>query len=71
MLPYLVDALEEVVRGIGPMAEAEARVLSLAVLTRILSQLHLCDPAAHLDELLEPVDEERCVAATTAVKGQV
>ena len=30
LLPYLVEALEEVVSGIGPMAEAEARVLSSA-----------------------------------------
>ena len=27
LLPFLVKALEEVVEGIGPMAEAEARVL--------------------------------------------
>ena len=57
--------------GIGPLAEAEARVLSSAVLTRVFSHLHLRDPAAHLDELLEPVDTERCTAAAEAVKGQV
>ena len=57
--------------GIGSMAEAEARVLSSAALTRVFSHLHLRDPATRLDELLEPVDEERCVAAAAAVKGQV
>ena len=57
--------------GAGPMAEAEARVLSSAALTRVFSHLYLHDPAACLDELLEPVDEERCVAAAAAVKGQV
>nr|XP_020165987.1 uncharacterized protein LOC109751511 [Aegilops tauschii subsp. strangulata] len=71
LLPYLVDALEEVVVGIGPMEEEEARVLSSAALTRVFSHLHLRDPAARLDELLEPVDDERCVAAAAAVKGQV
>ena len=71
MLPYLVDALEEIVRGIGPMAEEEARVLSPAVLTRVFSHLHLRDPAARLDDLLEPVDEERAAATAAVVKGQV
>nr|XP_020151005.1 uncharacterized protein LOC109736203 [Aegilops tauschii subsp. strangulata] len=71
LLPYLVVALEEVVSGIGPMAEAEARVLSSAALTRVFTHLHLRDPTAHLDELLEPIDEEHCAAAAAAVKGQV
>ena len=71
LLPYLVVALEEVVSGIGPMAEAEARVLSSAALMSVFSHLHLHDPAARLDELLEPVDEERCAVAAAAVKGQV
>ena len=71
LLPYLVDALEDVVSGIGPMAEGEARVLSSAALTRVFSHLHLRDPAARLDELLEPVDDERCATAAEAVKGQV
>ena len=71
LLPHLVKALEEVVEGIGPMAEAEARVLSSAALTRVFSHLHLRDPSARLDELLEPVAEERCAAAAAAVKGQV
>ena len=53
------------------MAEAEARVLSSAALTRVFSHLHLRDPTAHLDELLEPVDTEHCTAAAEAVKGQV
>ena len=67
----MVDALEEVVSGIGPMVEEEARVLSSAALTRVFSHLNLRDPAARLDELLEPVDDERCAAAAAAVKGQV
>ena len=70
LLPYLVEALEEVVSGIGPMAEEEARVLSSAALTRVFSHLHLRDPAARLDELLEPVDKERGAATVAAVKGQ-
>ena len=52
LLPYLVEALEEVMSGIGPMAEEEACVLSSAALMRIFSHLHLHDPAARLDELL-------------------
>ena len=71
LLPYLVEALEEVVRGIGPMAEAEARVLSSAALARVFSHLHLRDPTACLDELLEPVADEHCSAAAAPVKGQV
>nr|XP_020195786.1 uncharacterized protein LOC109781608 [Aegilops tauschii subsp. strangulata] len=51
LLPYLVEALEEVVSGLGPMAEEEARVLSSAALTRVFSHLHLCDPTARLDEM--------------------
>ena len=53
LLPLLVKVLEEVVDGAGPMAEAEARVLSSAALTRVFSHLHLRDPNACLDELLE------------------
>ena len=71
LLPHLVKALEEVVDGIGPMAEAEARVLSSAALTRVFSHLHLRDPSACLDELPEPVAEDQCEAAATAVQGQV
>ena len=71
LLPYLVEALEEVVSGIGPMAEEEARVLSSAALTHVFSRLYLRDPNACLDELLEPVADEHCAAATAAVKGQV
>ena len=69
--PFLVEALEEVVSGIGPMAEEEARVLSSAALTRFFSHLHLCDPNANLDELLEPVGGECYAATAKAVKGQV
>ena len=71
LLPLVVKALEEVVDGLGPMAEAEARVLSSAALTRVLSHLHLRDPNARLDELLEPVAEDHCEAAAAAVQGQV
>ena len=71
LLPLLVKALEEVVDGIGPMAEAEARVLSSAALTRVFSHLHLRDPSACLDELLEPVADDHCAAASAAVQGQV
>ena len=53
------------------MAEVEARVLSSAALTRVFSHLHLRDPDANLDELLEPVDSERFAAAAEAVKIQV
>ena len=56
-------------RSIGPMAEAEARVLSSAALTRVFAHLHLRDPAARPDELLEPVADEHCAAAAAAVKG--
>ena len=58
-------------RGIGPMAEAEARVLSSAALTRIFSRLHRRDPTTHLDELLEPVDAKHYAATAEAVKNQV
>ena len=71
LLPPLVKALEEVVDGIGPMAEAEARVLSSTALTRVFSHLHLRDPNACLDELLDPVAEDHCEAAAAAVQGQV
>ena len=71
LLPYLVAALEEVVRGIGPLAEEEARVLSSVMLTHVFSHLHLRDPEARLDEVLEPVDDEHCAPAPATVKGQV
>ena len=56
--------------GIGPMAEVEARILSSAVLTRILSHVHLRNLDANLDDLLEPVDAESSAAAAEAVKGR-
>ena len=71
LLPFLVKALEEVVEGIGPMAEAEARVLSSATLTRVFSHLHLRDPSACLDKLLEHVADDHRAAAAAAVQGQV
>ena len=67
LLPYLVEVLEEVVSDIGPMAEEEARVLSSAALTRVFSHFHLRDPAARLDELLEPVKDKHYEAAAAAV----
>ena len=70
LLPFLVEALEEVVTGIGPMAEVEARVLSSAALTRILGHVYLRNPDANLDDLLEPVDADRSAAAAEAVKGR-
>ena len=71
LLPLLVKALEEVVDGLGPMAEAEARVLSSAALTHVFSHVHLRDPNACLDELLEPVAEDQYEAAASAVQDQV
>ena len=56
---------------IGPLVEGEARTLSSAALTRVFSHLHLRDPDANLDELLEPVDDERYAVAAAAVSGQV
>ena len=53
------------------MVKAEAHVLSSAALTRVLSHLHLRDPDAHLDKLLEPVAEDLCKAAAATVQGQV
>ena len=70
LLPFLVEALEEVVTGIGPMAEVEARVLSSAALTRILSHVYLRNPDANLDDLLEPVDTAHSAATAEAVKGR-
>ena len=71
LLPLVVKALEEVVDGLGPMAEAEARVLSSAALTRVFSHLHLRDPNACLDELLENAAEDQCEVAVAAVQDQV
>ncbi len=56
--------------SVGPMAEAEDRVLSSAALTRILSHVYLCNPDANLDDLLEPVDARRSIAAAEAIKGR-
>ena len=71
LLPLLVQALEEVVDGVGPMAEAEAPVLSSVALTRVFRHLHLCDPSGCLDGLLEPVVEDQYEAAAAAMEGQV
>ena len=69
LLPLLVKALEEVVDGVGPMAEAEARILSSAALTRVFSHLYLRDPNTCLDELPEPVADDHSATAATAVQG--
>ena len=52
LLPFLVRALEDVALGLGPTAEAEARVLSSAALMRVLTHIYLCDPSVDLDGLL-------------------
>ena len=70
LVPFLVEALEEVVIGIGPMAKVEARVLSSATLTRILNHVYLRNPDTNLDALLEPVDAKRSANAAEAIKGQ-
>ena len=68
LLPFLVRALQDVTLGLGPTAEAEARVLSSAALTRVFTHIYLRDPGVDLDGLLEPVSGER--AAAEAVKGR-
>ena len=68
LLPFLVRALEDVALGLGPTAEAEARVLSSAALTWVLTHIHLRDPGFNLDSLLEPVSGKR--AAAEAMKGR-
>ena len=70
LLPFLVRALEDVVDGLGPTAEAEARVLSSAALTCVLSHVYLRDPNVDLDSLLEPASGELAAVATEAVKGR-
>ena len=72
LLPFLVRALEDVALGLGPTAEAEARVLSSAALTQVLTHIYLRDPSVDLDSLLEPVSGERAAAAAEAeaVKGR-
>ena len=70
LLPFLVRALEDVAIGLGPTAEAEARVLSSAALTRVFTHVYLRDPNVDLDSLLEPVSGELAAAAAEAVKGR-
>ena len=70
LLPFLVRALQDVALGLGPTAEAEARVLSSAALTQVLTHIYLRDPGVDLDSLLEPVSGERAAAAAEAVKGR-
>ena len=71
LLPFLVRALEDVTLGLGPTAEAEARVLSSAALTWILTHIYLRDPGVDLDSLLEPVSGEHAAATGEAMKGHV
>ena len=72
LLPFLVRALDDVALGLGPMAEAEARVLSSAALTRVFTHIYLRDPNVDLDSLLEPASGEHAAAAAAAeaVKGR-
>src|SRR4051812_29477792 len=70
LLPFLVDALENVADGLGPTVEAEARALSSAALTHVLSHVYLRDPNVDFDSLLKPVSGNRAVAAAEAVKGR-
>ena len=70
LLPFLVRPLEDVVDGLGPTAEAEARALSSAALTHVLSHVYLRDPNVDLDSLLEPVSGDLAAAAAEAVKGR-
>ena len=44
LLPFLVRALQDITLGLGPTAEAEARVLSSAALTRVFTHIYLRDP---------------------------
>ena len=70
LLPFMVRALEDVTLGLGPTAEAEARVLSSAALTRVLTHVYLRDPNVDLDSLLEPASGEHAAAAAEAMKGR-
>ncbi len=69
LLPFLVRALDDVALGLGPTAEAEARVLSSAALTRVFTHIYLRDPNVDLDSLLDPVSGEHAAAAAEAMKG--
>ena len=70
LLPFLIRALEDVTLGLGPTAEAEARVLSSTALMRVLTLVYLRDPNVDLDSLLEPASGELAAAAAEAVKGR-
>ena len=70
LLPFPIRSLEDVTLGLGPTAEAEARALSSAVLTRVLTHIYLHDPNVDLDSLLEPASGELAAAAVEAVKGR-
>ena len=70
LLPFLVDALEDIADGLGPTVEAEARALSSAALTHVLSHVYLRDPNVDFDSLLEPVSGDRAAAAAEAVRGR-
>jgi len=70
LLPILVRALEDVALGLGPTAEAEARVLSSAALTRVFTHIYLHDPNVDLDSLLEPVSGDLAAATAEAVKSR-
>ena len=52
------------------MAEAEARALSSAALTRVVSHVYLRNPNVDLNSLLDPVSGDLAAAAAEAVKGR-
>nr|XP_020165579.1 uncharacterized protein LOC109751084 [Aegilops tauschii subsp. strangulata] len=71
LLPQLVTTPEGIVNGVGRMVEGQARALSASAMTRVFSHLHLRDPSVDLGVLLEPVDEEHCIATAEAVNDRV
>ena len=70
LLPFLVRALEDAADGLGPTAEAEARALSSAALTRVLGHIYLRDRNVDLDSLMENMSSDLAAAAAEAMKGR-
>ena len=70
LLPFMVSALEDFTLGLGPTAEAEARVLSSAAQTRVLTHIYLRNPNIDLDSLLEPASGDLAAVAAEAVRGR-
>ena len=71
LLLKLVEALEGIVVGVGPMVEREAPALSSSAVTRIFSHLYLRDPSFDLGALLEPMNPELQDSIAEAMKDQV